>query len=183
MCFERWQVRREATARATQRRSAQAWRLGLLRLSASGPPNTLAATIESAVLAADVTWTYRRKLEATSVESPFELRRARAESAVRRYWAELERVRAAAHRWLERDGATSSEERRHAVERLAAFIDAGPPPDVAGQEFIDTSIDLLESTLASLVRVRAEPRVSFHPFRGGAAAHAALHAPAQRWRV
>lgn len=171
MSYERWALRREAVARAIERRHRNAWRLGALSSIRALDPSAkaLVASLEKAVFAADLTYAYRSRLEGVSVESPFEIRRSWVESSLHAYWEALDRVRASASRWLEHMSEGESSRQRHAVEHLAAFLEGGPPPEVAGQAFIESSIELMEVTLADLLDVSPSRRgIAFHPFRGEA---------------
>lgn len=112
---------------------------------------------------ADVAWSYRRRFETRRGESPFEIRRARADAALARYGRSLDRVARVATRWLEeREDHLGALQRRHAVERLLRFL-RERPPGFSGA-WVELGVDLLEHALANVLAHPDRP-IRSHPFR------------------
>lgn len=166
--YERWQVRRCAVRRGLERRAQQAWRDWAPRsLPVDIPTRRLATSLERAVIAADVAWSYRDLYDRTrgEHESPFELRRGRMEASALRYASALERVVQTAHRFI--DEPTGADvHRRDVIERLVDFLEpritSARPPDTL--RTLELDVDVLEAALAHIHDQRFRPAPE-DPFR------------------
>lgn len=176
--IEGWKIRREARRRLQSRRETRPWLdAGWEETWFTPNARRLETAIERAVLDADIAWSRLERVERAKVEgeSPFQIRRARAERSVKQAFATLERVRGAAMHWLEEEHAPTplldpEHERGHRKRRraVAALVDAlahrTAPPASGGAELLDLIVDVLENALGCLRTGKSHP-TSDHPFR------------------
>jgi hypothetical protein len=167
--YERWQVRRGALRRGLDRRARHPWRDWATRHPPTDPSTRhLTTSLERAVVAADVAWSYRELYDRTrgAHESPFELRRGRMEASTLRYTRSLELVLEGARRLVDaHTGPGADTHRRDVLERLIDALERrASARRPATLRAIELDVDALETTLVHLHDDRARPAVE-DPFR------------------
>jgi hypothetical protein len=169
--FERWRVKKAAKLRSQVRRQRRPWDAWAVDAPPPVPEaRPLARAIEKAVLAGDMAFAYRDRLDPGMArgESPFQFRRGRIEASVRRYEVAVDRLTHMAGGWLTGDDDASpiSGQCRAAVARMLEDLERGgrAAPSLANMEVIDATLDVLENAFANLVFMGAAGPRS-HPFR------------------
>lgn len=170
--LERHQVRRAAKLRTLERRQR-----GMLRWCESGPvldqpaSQLLERRIEEAVRSADFACSYHQRLflRGASGESPFQLRRARVDSAQRRFAQASALLEAEAVAWLSsaKSDPAIDEQSCLAVARMHRWLDEHPVSKrfpVGDEQSVLATVDVFENVLANL-RQRRMRSAGEDPFR------------------